>query len=55
MRRIGKGGGEDVCYFGKVQSTERVQVPYAKRRKQHRSFPAYPITVRGEDRCYFVC
>jgi len=55
------GGGEDVCYFV-VKALRRRAGSNPVRRKaerpqgqqQHRQFPADYLTIRGEDRCYFV-
>ena len=57
-----QGGGEDACYFVvRRDSAERVRDPHAERRfarKGSNSIVCSPptlYTVRGEDRCYFVC
>src|SRR6185369_371336 len=59
-RKHRQGGGEDVCYFLAKALRLRAGSSPARRKavrpqgqQQHRSFPAIPITVRGEDRCYF--
>ncbi len=63
------GGGEDVCYFGKSavcladggrgfesrQQQCRSSVNALLERQQHRLVPRHSFTIRGEDRCYFVC
>lgn len=61
-RKRRQGGGEDVCYFVvRRDSAERVRDPHAERRfarKGSNSIVCSPptlYTVRGEDRCYFVC